>query len=129
MKACGLIGALTSDLVCLSTTATAALSLSAFVLGGFINLAPYQTLYLHSHIGEPDSYGPKGESTVIASVVTGNTVPGDLITHHHNGLLATPIQLPPSFGIMHFSLRSYDGKNIDAGGHDLAFTLVVETRE
>ena len=42
---CGLIGALSSDLVCLSTTAAAARSLStagrlASVVGGFINLAP-----------------------------------------------------------------------------------------
>ena len=96
-------------------------------MGGFINLAPYQTLYLHSHIGDNDSYGPNGESTVIASIVVGNTVPGDLVTHHHNGLLASPIQLPPLLGIMHFSLRSYDGKVIDTDGHDLAFTLVVET--
>ena len=94
-----------------------------------VNLSPYQTLYLHSHIGDNDSYGPEGSSTVIASITTGNTVPGDLITHHHNGLLASPIQLPPLLGIMHFSLRSYDGKVINTDGHDVAFTLVVETRE
>ena len=92
-----------------------------------VNLSPYQTLYLHSHIGDNDSYGPNGESTVIASIVVGNTVPGDLVTHHHNGLLASPIQLPPLLGMMHFSLRSYEGKVIDTDGHDLAFTLVVET--
>jgi hypothetical protein len=65
--ACGLIGALSSNLVCLSATAAAAASpaRSASVVGGFINLAPYQTLYLHSHIGDNDSYGPNGESTVI----------------------------------------------------------------
>ena len=127
--ACGLIGALSSDLVCLSATAAAAASpaRSASVVGGFINLAPYQTIYLHSHIGDNDSYGPNGESTVIASIVVGNTVPGDLITHHHNGLLASPIQLPPLLGIMHFSLRSYEGKVIETDGHDIAFTLVVET--
>ena len=94
-----------------------------------VNLSPYQTLYLHSHIGDNDSYGPNGESTVIASVITSNTVPGDLITHHRYGLLASPIQLPPLLGIMHFRLRSYDGKVIETEGHDIAFTLVVETRE
>ena len=94
-----------------------------------VNVSPYQNLYLCSHIGDYDSYGPNGESTVIASVVCGNTVPGDLITHHHNGLLASPIQLPPLLGIMHSSLRSYDGKVIETEGHDIAFTLVVETRE
>ena len=130
-EACGLIGALSSNLVCLSATAAAAANpvRSASVVGGFNNLAPYQTLYLHSHIGDNDSYGPNGESTVIASVLVGNTVPGDLITHHHNGLLASPIQLPPLLGMMHFSLRSYDGKVLDTEGHDVAFTLVVETRE
>lgn len=56
-------------------------------MGGFINLAPNQTLYLHSHIDEPDSYGPDGESTVIASVIRGNTVPGYLVTRHHMGCL------------------------------------------
>ena len=129
--ACGLVGALTSDLVCLSTTAAAAATpgRSAIAKGGFINLSPYQTLHLHSHIGEKDSYGPNGESTVIASVITGNTVPGDLITHHHNGLLVSPIQLPPLLGIMHFSLRSFDGKVIETEGRHIAFTLVVETRE
>ena len=30
-------------------------------------------------------------------------------------------------GIMHFSLRSFHGKVIDTDGHDLAFTLVVDT--
>jgi hypothetical protein len=94
-----------------------------------VNLSPYQTLYLHSHIGDNDSYGPNGESTVIAIIVCGNTVPGDLITHHHNGLLASPIQLPPLLGILHFSLRSYDRNVIETEGHDFAFTLVVETRE
>ena len=130
-NSCGLIGALSSNLVCLSTTAAAAASpiRSASVQGGFINLAPYQTLYLHSHIGDNDAYGPNGESTVIANIVVGNTVPGDLVTHHHNELLVSPIQLPPLLGIMHFSLRFYDGKVIDTEGHAVAFTLVVETRE
>ena len=94
-----------------------------------VNLSPYQALYLHSHIVDNDSYGPEGSSTVIASITKGNTVPGDLITHHHNGLLSSPIQLPPLLGIMHFSLRSYDGRIIDTEGHDVAFTLVVEIRE
>ena len=57
-----------------------------------------------------------GESTVIASVVTGKTLPGDLVTHHHNGLLASPIELPSLFGDMHFSLRSSDGKIIESEG-------------
>ena len=92
-----------------------------------VNLSPYQTLYLHSHIGDNDSYGPEGSSTVIASITTGSTVPGDIITHHHNGLLVSPIQLPPLLGMMHFSLRAYDGKVIQTDGHDIAFTLVVET--
>ena len=92
-----------------------------------VNLSPYKTLYLHSHIGDNDSYGPNGESTVIASITTGNTVPGDLVTHHHNVLLGSPIQLPRLLGMMHFSLRSYDGKIIDTEGHDVASTLVVET--
>ena len=124
LDACSLIDALTS-----STSQAAALALSPYVVGGSICLAPYQTLYLHSHIGEPDSHGPNGESTLVASVVTGSTVPGDLVTHHHNGLLASPIALPPLLAFMHFSLRSHDGKIIECEGHDIAFTLVVETRE
>ena len=127
--ACGLNGALTNNLVCLSTTAAAAAipSRSAFISGGFINLAPYQTLYLHSHIGQPDSYGPSGETTIIASVVCGDSVPGDLITHHANGLVASPIELPSLISDMHFSLRSFDGKVIDTDGHDIAFTLVIDS--
>ena len=116
---------MTKDIVC-RNPAGVTLSLPANPTSLVVNLSPYQTLYLHSHIGDSDSYGPNGESTVIASIVCGNTVPGDLITHHHNGLLASPIQLPALLGIMHFSLRSYDGRIIDMEGNNIAFTLVVE---
>ena len=92
----------------------------------FINLAPYQTIYLHSHIGNPDSYGPNGESTVIASVVVADNVPGDVITQSNNGLTASPIELPNLLADMHFSLRDYSGKIIDTDGHDIAFTLVID---
>ena len=53
LDACGLIGALTSNLVCLSTTTAAAAGANRTpqALSQFINLSPYQTLYLHSHIG------------------------------------------------------------------------------
>ena len=129
---CGLVGAMTKDIQCIHPLHAQGLTASQvndLRTSQMVNLSPYQTLYLHSHIGDNDSYGPEGSSTVIASITTGNTVPGDLITHHHNGLLASPIQLPPLLGLMHFSLRSYDGALINTDGHDVAFTLVVETRE
>lgn len=88
---------------------------------------PYQTLYLHSHIGQPDAYGPSGETTIIASMCVGDAVPGDLITHHAYGLVASPIELPSLISDMHFSLRSFDGIAIDTDGHDIAFTLVIDT--
>ena len=128
--ACALVGAMTKNIQCLHPLQSQHLTASQvndLRTSQMVNLSPYQTLYLHSHIGDNDSYGPNGESTVIASIVVGNTVPGDLVTHHHNGLLASPIQLPALLGIMHFSLRSYDGKVIQTDGHDIAFTLVVET--
>jgi hypothetical protein len=124
--ACGIIGAMTKDLICRNAADAANLAVPASATTQFINLAPYQTLYLHSHIGTPDSYGPNGESTVIASVVCGDTSVGDLITHHVNGLVASPIELPNLLADMHFSLRDYNGKIIDTDGHDIAFTLVVE---
>jgi hypothetical protein len=127
-----MVGAMTKDLICRSATAAANLSqptltITPDVLSQFVNLAPFQTIYLHSHIGTPESYGPSGETTVIASIVVGNTVPGDLVTHHHNGLVASPIDLPPLIGIMHFSLRTWNGRVLDMQGHDIAFTLVVDT--
>jgi len=128
--ACALVGAMTKDIQCIHPLQAQHLTASTvndLRTSQMVNLSPYQTLYLHSHIGDNDSYGPNGESTVIASIIVGNTVPGDLVTHHHNGLLASPIQLPALLGIMHFSLRSYEGKVIDTDGHDIAFTLVVET--
>ena len=118
---------MTQDLVCRSTTAASSLNIPPDATSQFVNFSPFQTIYLHSHIGTPESYGPSGETTVIASIVVGNTVPGDLVTHHHNGLLASPIDLPPLIGMMHFSLRSWDGKVMDTQGHDIAFTLVVDT--
>jgi len=130
--ASALVGAMTKDIQCINSADAGSLTaaqINDLRTSQMVNLSPYQTLYLHSHIGDNDSYGPEGSSTVIASIVVGNTVPGDLITHHHNGLLASPIQLPPLLGMMHFTLRSYDGKVLDTEGHDLAFTLVVETRE
>ena len=130
--ACALVGAMTKDIKIIHAADAGSLTPAQVIdlrTSQMVNLSPYQTLYLHSHIGDNDSYGPNGESTVIASIIVGNTVPGDLVTHHHNGLLASPIQLPPLLGMMHFSLRSYEGKVIDTDGHDLAFTLIVETRE
>jgi hypothetical protein len=114
--ASALVGAMTKDIQCINSADAGSLTaaqINNLRTSQMVNLSPYQTLYLHSHIGDNDSYGPNGESTVIASIVVANTVPGDLITDHHNGLLASPIQVPPLLGIMHFSLRSYDGKIID----------------
>ena len=127
IDACGIIGAMTKDLLCLDSVAAGLAQVPQDATSQFINLAPYQTLYLHSHIGQPDSYGPSGETTVIASVVCGDSVPGDLITHHVNGLVASPIELPSLLSDMHFSLRDYNGKLIDTDGHDIAFTLVIDT--
>jgi hypothetical protein len=128
--ASALVGAMTKDIKIIHAADAGSLTPAQVIdlrTSQMVNLSPYQTLYLHSHIGDNDSYGPEGSSTVIASITTGSTVPGDIITHHHNGLLASPIQLPPLLGMMHFSLRSYDGKVIDTDGHDLALTLVCET--
>ncbi len=130
--ACEIVGAMTRHLVCRSATAAANLSrptltITPDVVSQYINLQPFQTIYLHSHIGTPESYGPSGETTVIASIVVGNTVPGDLVTHHHNGLVASPIDLPPLIGIMHFSLRTWNGRILDMQGHDTSFTLVIDT--
>jgi hypothetical protein len=124
MDGSALVGAMAKDLICRDAAAAGSLNTPADATSNF---SPFQTIYLHSHIGTPESYGPSGETTVIASIVVGNTVPGDLVTHHHNGLLASPIDLPPLIGIMHFSLRSWDGKVMDMQGHDVAFTLVVDT--
>jgi hypothetical protein len=122
IDACGLAGFMTKDLVCVDAAAVGPQDAS----GEFINLAPYQTIYLHSHIGNPDSYGPGGESTVIASIVVADNSPGDVITQHNNGLTASPIELSNLLADMHFSLRDYNGKLIDTDGHDLSFTLVIE---
>ena len=115
--ACEVVGAMTTDLTC---------SQGTDATSQFISLAPYRQLFLHSHIGTPESYGPNGETTVIGSIIVGNTVVGDVINHHHQGLMASAIDLPPFLGDMHFSLRDYAGRIIDTSGHDVSFTLVID---
>ena len=122
--ACDVVGAMTRDIVC---SFSVPLGAAVDATSQFVSFAPYRTLYIHSHIGTPQSYGPNGETTVIASIVVGNTVPGDLVSHHHQGLLASPIDLPPVLGDMHFTLRDYQGRVIDTDGHPISFTLVCDT--
>ena len=128
--ASALVGAMTKDIQCINAADAGSLTAAQIVnlrTSQMVNLAPYQTIYLHSHIGQPDSYGPSGETTVIASMCVGDSVPGDLITHHANGLVASPIELPSLISDMHFTLRSFDGHVIETDGHDIAFTLVIDS--
>ena len=80
---------------------------------------------MHSHIGNPKSIGPRGESTIIKKVVVGNTVPGDVIVESlQHGI--DYIELPTALSSMYFSLRDSNGKTVDLQGHSLSLTLVVQ---
>jgi hypothetical protein len=116
--ACEVVGCLTGSFFA---------NASAPATGSIISLQPYRQLFLHSSsLGEASSYGPNGESTIIASVLVGNTVVGDLITSFNQGLMASAVQCPSVLCSLHFQLKDSNGKVIDCEGHDIGFTLVTE---
>jgi len=119
------VGCMTKQLVCYFNS-NPQVNAAVVAISQFVSFAPYRQIYIHSHIGAPNSYGPEGSSTVIGSMIVGNTIPGDLISHHHQGLLATSIDLPPLLDSMHFTLRDFMGRIIDTDGHDISFSLVVD---
>ena len=97
------------------------------LLTRFISLQPYRCLYLHSHLGAAaSSLGPQGQDTIIRCIITGNTVPGDVITDIRHGTGTEVIKMPASLSNMHFSLRDSNNKIVDLQGHPLILTLVVQ---
>jgi hypothetical protein len=94
------------------------------ITGQHVSFQPYRTLYLHSS-SESDSVGPRGETSIILSVVVGNTVRGDLITLNESAT-ASPIAMPTAVSELRFQLRDVNGKNVDLEGHDMSFALIVQ---
>ena len=92
----------------------------------FCNFQLYKQIYLHSsNLGEANSHAPDGSQTCIAAISVGNTVAGDVISSHHQGLTASSLALPSFLDSIHVQLKSADGKVIDTDGHDVCFTLVT----
>ena len=92
--------------------------------GQLVDFQAYRTIYIHAS-GEADSVGPRGESSIILSVVCGNTTKGDVLTLNES-YTAAPIALPIAMSQMTFSVRDVRGKLIDLQGHDVSFALITQ---
>ena len=107
-------------------TGTFEANLQGGITTQFCNFQLYKQIYLHSsNLGEAHSHAPDGSQTCIAAISVGNTVAGDVISSHHQGLTASSLALPSFLDSIHVQLKSADGKVIDLNGHDVCFTLVT----
>ena len=113
--ACSVCGLNSGSLYCLGP---------ALVTAQHVSFQPYRTLYLHCS-SEAESVGPRGETSIILSVVTGNTVRGDIITLNES-YTASPVSLPTAVSELRFQLRDVNGKTVDLEGHDMSFALVTQ---
>jgi hypothetical protein len=89
-----------------------------------VSFQAYRNLYLHCS-SEAESVGPRGESSVILSVVVGNTTKGDIITLNES-YTAAPVSLPTAISELRFQLKDVTGKTIDLEGNDMSFALVTQ---
>ena len=107
-------------------TGTFEANLQGGITTQFCNMQLYKQIYLHSsNLGECNSHAPDGSQTCIAAISVGNTVAGDVISSHHQGLTAASLALPSFLDSIHVQLKSADGRVIDLDGHDVCFTLVT----
>ena len=89
-----------------------------------VSFQAYMNLYLHCS-SEAESVGPRGESSIILSVVVGNTTRGDIITLNES-YTAAPVSLPTAVSELRFQLKDVIGKNVDLDRHDMSFALVTK---
>jgi hypothetical protein len=113
--ACGVVGVNTDTAICAGP---------ATVTCQHVSFQPYRTLYLHCS-SEAESIGPRGENSIILSVVVGNTVRGDIITLNES-YTASPVSLPSAVSELRFQLKDVNGATIDLEGHDMSFALITQ---
>jgi hypothetical protein len=92
--------------------------------GAVVQLVPYKVLYLHSNIGDSQSYGAQGESGIVRRIsVTGTC--GDMI-HDSSTTEIDLISLPQVLSTFWFALRDKYGRDVDLLGHSLQLSLIVK---
>src|SRR5665648_9611 len=92
--------------------------------GSVVQLVPYKVLYLHSNIGDSQSYGSQGESGIVRRISVTGTL-GDMI---HDSLTTEVdlISLPRLISTFWFALRDKYGRDVDLLGHSLQLSLIVK---
>jgi hypothetical protein len=92
--------------------------------GAVVQLVPYKVLYLHSNIGDSQSYGAQGESGIVRRIsVTGTC--GDMI-HDSLSTEIDLISLPRLINTFWFALRDKNGRDVDLLGHSMQIGLIVK---
>ena len=114
-EACAVLGVNQGTLECIGATEKT---------GQLVDFQAYRTIYIHAS-GEADSVGPRGEGSIILSVVVGNSTKGDIVTLNES-YTAAPVSLPIAVSQMTFSVRDVRGKLLDLQGHDVSFALVTQ---
>jgi hypothetical protein len=107
-----------------STLETAFFHSTADYRGSVVQLVPYKVLYLHSNIGDSQSYGSQGESGIVRRIaVTGSC--GDLI-HDTLSTEIDLISLPRLISTFWFALRDKYGHDVDLLGHSMQIGLIIK---
>jgi hypothetical protein len=92
--------------------------------GSVVQLVPYKVLYLHSNIGDSQSYGAQGESGIVRRIsVTGSC--GDMI-HDSLSTEIDLVSLPRLISTFWFALRDKYGRDVDLLGHSMQIGLIVK---
>src|SRR5665648_698842 len=92
--------------------------------GSVVQLVPYKVLYLHSNIGDSQSYGAQGESGIVRRIpITGTC--GDII-HDSLSTEIDLISLPRLISTFWFALRDKYGRDVDLLGHSMQIGLIVK---
>ena len=73
-----------------------------------VSFQAYRNLYLHCS-SEAESVGPRGEPSIILSVVVGNTTRSDIIRLNES-YTAAPVSLPTAISALRFQLKDATGK-------------------
>jgi hypothetical protein len=107
-----------------ATDDVAVLHSGADYRGSVVQLVPYKVLYLHSNIGDSQSYGAQGESGIVRRIsVTGSC--GDMI-HDSLSTEIDLISLPRLISTFWFALRDKYGRDVDLLGHSMQIGLIVK---
>ena len=94
------------------------------LIGDIVSMTQYCQIFLHSHFGNTESMGPRGEDTIVKSIaVTGQH--GDVILEK-NDTSVDVIRLPTSLSQLHFSLRDVYGRLVPTSNQPIALSLFIQ---